>query len=277
MPGFFLRLGSEVTGPHEAAALRAMAARGELHGEHEVSRDGRAWRRLRDVRGFSALEPAGEPVDAPGSAAPDADPITLAEVAAPVWAVLRRAGKVAAKAAGRAASAAADAVRDSARRASAARQQSEADRVRIAADAALARAAAASMARGPTETVRWQLETSVRFPRLVTLSDGSRTRHGKPLLDVEYAMDGLSARIVRAELVRTAADPDDDHPTEGEPNMEADPSGDLFRYVGELDAHDLLDAARHELETNEAFAWRLRERWYVMRQFHRAGGSRTRD
>ena len=99
-----------MTGPHDAAAVRALAERGELGADDEISRDARTWRRLRDVRGF----PTRAPVDAPQSPAPSDDPITLAEVAAPVWAVLRRAGAAAARAAGSAARTAAGAAASSA-------------------------------------------------------------------------------------------------------------------------------------------------------------------
>jgi len=383
MPGFHLRRGSEVTGPHDAASLRAMAAHGELHADDEVSSDGRTWRRLRDVRGFPAAAPSGAPVDAPGSAAADADPITLGEVAAPVWAALRRAGKAVATAAVQAAGAAADAAkstREAARRADESRRRAtivwrsdepielpapirtplgmssksltiwvvityairsgrivvtqvrqatskecgqtfnvaandvgEAFTCHIQFDQATAARIFASsystdMRRkmlgawkarygrveklgspddrpvigwdtmpGQTETVRWLMDTHIKLPRTIELQDGQRVRNASPLVDIEYTADAKGLLVLAVSLVRTERDPDAECSTDGEPNMAAYPSGDMFRYTGRVNQQDLVDAARHEAETSERLQQVMRERWEIMRPDHRAGGSRTPD
>jgi hypothetical protein len=243
MPGFFLRRGSEVTGPHEAAALRAMAARGELHGEHEVSRDGRAWRRLRDVRGFSALAPAGEPVEAPGPPAPDADPITLAEVAAPVWAALRRAGKVAAKAAGRAASAGGDAASSAARS------------VRRASDAL-------AKARSMRGTYTFMSFHDVRLSRKLETPMGSRVTVVHLWLTARYAIVGDGVMIQDVRLARPSETP------EGL-NMAAARTGEAFAFTDYRSLGSLDSLVRLEVADG------LHRR--IMEHHRRVAGCRTRD
>lgn len=247
MPGFHLRRGSEVTGPHDAASLRAMAARGELHADDEVSSDGRAWRRLRDVRGFSAAAPTGAPVDAPGSEAPEDEPITLGEVAEPVWAALRRAGKAVAKAGWKATKASARAV---GRTASAS--------VRSARRASDALAHARSL-RG---TYTWPSLHDVKLSQKLTTPMGSRVTVVKLWLTARYAIVGNGVMIQDVRLARPSETPDG-------VNMAASRTGEAFAFTDYRCMGSIESLVRLEVADG------LHAR--IMAHHRRAGGSRTPD